>query len=100
MECQVYVSGNKYNSGTQNFAIKMVYVLMEESGNMRHLSDQSSNLGYRLGNQESQISTITWSSTGGGNLTGTFTCGGEYDTKISVNCFGPGINSITSLTFS
>ena len=100
VECEVYVSGNKYNSGTQNFAIKMVYALMEESGNMRHLSDQSSNLGYRLGNQESQISTITWSSTGGGNLTGTFTCGGEYDTKVSVNCFGPGINSITGVTFS
>ena len=100
VEVHIYASGNKYNSGTQNFAIKMVYVIMEESGSMRHNSDQTTELGYRLGNQESKVSAVTFSSTGGGNLTGTFTVGGEYDTGISIHAMGPGMTSITSLTFS
>ena len=99
-EVHIYASGNKYNSGTQNFAVKMVHVLMEESGTMRINSDQTSNLGYRLGNQESKIGSVTYSSTGGGNLTGTFTVQGEYDTLISVQSFGPGTNAINSVVVS
>jgi len=99
-EVHIYVSGSKYNSGLQNFAVKMVHVVMEESGNMRINSDQTSNLGYRLGNQESQVGSVTYSSTGGGNTTGTFTVQGEYDTLISVQAFGPGHYSINSITYS
>ena len=80
--------------------MKMVHVLMEESGTMRINSDQTSNLGYRLGNQESKIGSVTYSSTGGGNITGTFTVQGEYDTLISVQSFGPGTNAINSVVVS
>ena len=78
----------------------MVYVLMEESGTMRHNTDYTGDLGYRQGNQESKVSAVTFSSTGGGNLTGTFTVGGEYDTGISIHAMGPGMNAITSLAIS
>tara|TARA_R110000782_G_C14602326_1_gene391157 strand:- start:49 stop:654 length:606 start_codon:yes stop_codon:yes gene_type:complete len=99
-EFHVYVSGNRYNNGPSNFAIKMVAVVMEESGNMRINSDQTSNLGYRLGNEESNVSGVTYTSSGGGNITGTFTVNGNYDTLISVQAFGPGTNAISTLTFS
>jgi hypothetical protein len=98
LELTVYVTGHRYNSGPNNFAVKLVHVAMEESGNMRINSDQTSALGYRLGNQQAQVGSITGSSTGGGNLTFTFTVGGEYDTRILVKAEGPAVNYISSVT--
>jgi len=100
IEVHVYATGNKFDNGPSNFAVKLVAVVMEESGAMRINSDQTTSLGYRLGSEEARISAVTYSSTGGGNLTGSFTVHGNYDTLVSIQCFGPGCNSISSIAIA
>ena len=100
VEIAAHVTGHKYNSGPNNFAVKMVHVAMEESGNMRVNSDRTSDLGYRIGNQQSKVGTMSVSSGNGGNLYATFTVDGEYDTRILIEAKGAGLNYISSISHS
>jgi hypothetical protein len=100
VEIIAHVTGHKYNSGPNAFAVKMVHVAMEESGNMRVDSDRTADLGYRIGNQQSKVGTMSVSSGSGGNLYATFTVHGEYDTRILINVTGAGFNYIASIAHS
>jgi hypothetical protein len=100
VEIIAHVTGHKYNSGPNNFAVKMVHVAMEESGNMRINSDRTADLGYRIGNQQSKVGTMSVSSGSGGNLYATFTVHGEYDTRILIEAKGAGFNYIASIANS
>jgi len=100
VEIIAHVTGHKYNSGPNAFAVKMVHVAMEESGNMRINSDRTADLGYRIGNQQSKVGTMSVSSGSGGNLYATFTVHGEYDTRILMDVKGAGFNYIASIAHS